>query len=128
MESEVEVEAEARVKAITITKTKARAEDKTITKAKTKTDTDTDTDSEDITSYSRKNNCVCCGETIRIKKSLKTHEKIHCRANLESSDIFNITSSFNHRQLYINRLHQDYNTDISEAVSYFPNNIITYKS
>ena len=52
---------------------------------------------------------------------------IHWRENLESSDMFNITS-YDHHQLYISRLDQGYITDNNEAVNYVLDNFIPYKS
>ena len=61
---------------------------------------------------------VFCDETFRSERSLRTHENIHWRENIQSSDIFNINSYFNHHQLYISRVDQGYVTDINEAVKY----------
>ena len=71
---------------------------------------------------------MLCDKTFRSDKSLRTHEIIHWRKNLKSSDIFNFTSSFNHQQLYINRLDQVYTTDNNEAANNGLDNNIPYKS
>ena len=103
----------------------AKAQVKTETKAEAKADSEND---DDVINNSRKDKCTFCNKTFRSEKSVRTHENIQWRENLESSDLFKFTSFYNHHQLYISRLDNGHVTDIKKAVNYVLDNIIPYKA